>query len=119
MSSCPPSTRELVQFTRCALRLDAHPYSPIRALARLGGEIAHQVLIRIAQQIVTLGAVGAKVQRIKDRHQPRQAILHILAASQFCLIIEVRLVDHAFEVVCFRQPANNLVNRIANLLNCG
>ena len=32
------------------------------ALARLGGEVAHEVLVGIAQQIVTLGAVGAKVE---------------------------------------------------------
>ena len=34
------------------------------ALARLGGEVAHQVFIGVAQQVVTLGAVAAEVQAL-------------------------------------------------------
>jgi hypothetical protein len=32
------------------------------ALARLGGEVAHQVLVGIAQDVVAFGAVAAEIQ---------------------------------------------------------
>ena len=39
------------------------------ALAAFGGEVAHEVFIRIAQQVVALGSVAAEVEPFKNGHQ--------------------------------------------------
>ena len=63
------------------------------ALAAFGGEVAHQVLVGVAQQVVALGPVGAKVEAVEDRHQLRQPVLHLLARAELALVVEVGLVD--------------------------
>jgi hypothetical protein len=41
------------------------------ALARFRGEMPHQVLVGVAQQIIAFGPVGAEVEPVEDRHQLR------------------------------------------------
>ena len=56
------------------------------ALARLGGEVAHQVFVGVAQQVVALGAVAAEVERriVEDRDQVGEAVHHLLALARAC-----------------------------------
>ncbi len=105
----------------CAHDLRHHPRDLGRgvelplALAALGGEVAHQVLVGVAQQVIPFGAVGAQVNALEDADQPRQAIHHLAAAAQLRLVVEVGDVDHALQVVGFRQPADDLVDLVADL----
>ena len=86
-------------------------------LARFGREVAHQIFVGVSKQIVALCAVLTEVQGwiLKDRHQIREAILHLLPLAQLIGIIEVRHIDHAFEIVVLGELRNNLVDLIADL----
>ncbi len=86
------------------------------ALPRLGGEVPHQVLVGVAEQVVALGAVCPEVKPLKYRHKPGEAVLHLFSPPELRLVVEVRLVDDAPEIVCFREPADDLVDPIADLL---
>ena len=86
------------------------------ALARLGGEVPHQVLVGVAQQVVAPGAVGAEVEALEDGDQPRQAVLHLAAGAEPALVVEVGLVDDPLQVVRLGQPADDLVDAVADLL---
>jgi len=87
------------------------------AFAGLGGEVAHQVFIRIAQQVVALGAVAAKVQPFEDAYQPGQPVHHFLALAELFLVVEVGHIDGAFEgVVGVGQAAHQFVDLVADLL---
>ncbi|OPZ49815.1 MAG: hypothetical protein BWY92_01251 [Firmicutes bacterium ADurb.BinA052] len=88
------------------------------ALARLGGEVLHEVLVRIAQEIVVLRPVAPEVQLglVKHGHEIGQAVDHLLAPAQLAVVVEVGLVDDPLEVVGFGQPGNDLVDLVADLL---
>ena len=88
------------------------------ALAGFGGEVAHQVFVGVAQQVVALGAVAAKVQPrvVEDGDQVRQPVDHLLALAQLVGVVEVGDVDHALEVVGFGHAADDLVEPVADLL---
>ena len=87
-------------------------------LARFGGEVAHQVLIGVAHDVVAFGGVALEVKprRVENGNQVRQPVDHLLALAQFVGVVEVRDIDHAFEIVGLREPANELVDLVANLL---
>ncbi len=65
-----------------------------------------------------MGAVGAKIEPLEDPDQLREALLHLLALAELCLVIEIRLVDHALEqeVVGVGERADDLVDPVADLL---
>ena len=87
------------------------------ALAGLGGEVAHQVLVGVAEQVVALGAVAAEVQALEDRHQLGEPVHHLLALAELVLVVEVGDVDRALQaVVGVGQPADDLVDAVADLL---
>ena len=44
-------------------------------LAGLGGEVAHQVLVGVTQQVIALGAAAAEVEIVEDRDQLAQPVL--------------------------------------------
>ena len=87
------------------------------ALARLGGEVPHQVLVGVAQQVVALGVVLAEVQRRvgEDADQIAQAVHHLLALAQLVGVVEVGERDHAHQVIGLGQPGNDLVHLVADL----
>ena len=85
-------------------------------LAGLGGKVPHQVLVGVAQQVVALGAVGAKVEALKDGDQLGEAVLHLFARAEFALVVEIGLIDDALEVVGLGEVADDLVDPVADLL---
>ena len=78
--------------------------------------MAHEEFIGIAEQVIPVCSVGAQVQRVKDGDQLGQPVLHILARAQLGLVVEIGLVDDAFQIVGFGQPANDLIDLVADLL---
>ena len=78
--------------------------------------MAHQVLVGIAQEVVALGPVGAEVEAVEDRDQLGQPVLHLLARAELALFVEVGLVNDALEIVGLGEPANDLVDLVADLL---
>jgi len=86
------------------------------ALAALGGEVAHQVLVGVAQQVVALSPVGAEIKAVEDRHQLREPVLHLLARAELAFVVEVGLVDDALEVVGLGESGDDLVDLVADLL---
>ena len=62
------------------------------ALAALGGEVPHQVLVGVAEDVVVLGAVLREVELglLEDADQVGQAIHHRLAFTELVRIVEVR-----------------------------
>ena len=86
------------------------------ALARLGGEVPHQVFVGGAQEVIALGAVGAEVETFEDGDQLGEAVLHLLARAELRGVVEVGLVDDALEVVGLGEIADDLVDPVADLL---
>ena len=86
------------------------------ALAGLGGEVPHQVLVGVAQQVVALGPIGAEVERGEDGDQLGESVLHLFAAAQLGFVIEIGLVDDTLEVVGLGEPGDDFVDLVANLL---
>ena len=76
----------------------------------------HQILVSIAQQVVSLGAVGAEVETVEYGHQLGEPVLHLLAPTEFALVVEVGLIDDALEVVGLGEPADDHVDLVADLL---
>jgi len=88
------------------------------ALAGVDGEVAHQVLVGIAHDVVALGAVSTEVERwiVEDGDEIGEPIHHVLALAEFVGVVEVGYVNHALEVVGLGQLADDLVDLVANLL---
>ena len=86
------------------------------ALARFGGEVPHQVLVGVAQQVVALGPVGAEVESLEYGDQLGEPILHLLTPAKLVLVVEIGLVDDSLEVVGLGQPPDDLVDLVADLL---
>ena len=61
------------------------------ALAALGGEVAHQVFVGVAEQVVAVGAVFGEIERwvFEDGDQVGEAVHHFLAAAQLVGVVEV------------------------------
>ncbi|GAB6043472.1 hypothetical protein JCM17961_41500 [Endothiovibrio diazotrophicus] len=78
------------------------------ALAALGGEVAHQVFVGVAEDVVALGAVAAEVQRrvLEDGDQVGEPIDHPLAAAELGCVGEIGQVG---EAVLLRQRADDLL----------
>ena len=72
------------------------------ALAALGGEVAHQVFVGIAQNIIAVGAVFGEIQRLvlEDADQVGEPVHHLLAAAELAGIVEIR---HVGELVGIGQ----------------
>ena len=86
------------------------------ALAGLGGEVPHQVLVGVAEQVVALGADAAEVEVVEDRDQLGEPVLHLLALAELLLVVEVGLVDDVAQVVGLGELADDLVDPVADLL---
>ena len=86
------------------------------ALAALGREMAHQIFVGIAQEVVAFGTVGAEVEAVEDRDQFREPILHLPARAELALVIEVGLVDDALKIVGLGEEADGLIDPVADLL---
>ena len=78
------------------------------ALAALGGEVAHQVFVGIAQNIIALGAVLGEIEGrvLEDGDQVGQAVHHLLAAAELGGIVEVREVG---QLVGISQRGDDLL----------
>lgn len=61
------------------------------ALAAFGCEVPHEVFIGIAEDIITVRAVLAEIERLvfEDGNEVREAIHHFLATAELGLIVEV------------------------------
>ena len=61
------------------------------ALAALGGEVPHQVLVGVAEDVVVVGAVLREVELglLEDADQVGQAIHHRLAFAELVRVVEV------------------------------
>lgn len=88
------------------------------ALARLDGEVPHEVFVGVAQQVVPLGAVAPEIERgiVEDGDEIRETVHHVLALAELVRVVEIRHVDHALEVIRLREPADDLVDLVANFL---
>jgi len=78
------------------------------ALAALRGEVPHQILVRVPEQVIPFGAVLRKIQRLalEDGDQVRQTIHHLLAAAELVRVIEIGEIR---ELVRTRQRRNDLL----------
>ena len=88
------------------------------ALAAFGGEVAHQVFVGIAQNVVAARLIVAKVEfrAFKDRHEAGQGIHHVLAVTELGIVKELCVVDDACQVVRFGEFRDGLVHLFANVL---
>ena len=76
----------------------------------------HQVFVGVAQEVVALGAIGAQIETFEDGDQLGEPILHLLARPELAVVVEVRLVDDPLQVVRLGEPADDLVDPVADLL---
>ena len=78
------------------------------ALAALGGEVAHEVFVGVAQDVVALGAVLAEVERLvfEDGDQVGEAVHHFLAAAELGGVVEV---GHVGQLVGIGQRSDDLL----------
>jgi hypothetical protein len=88
------------------------------ALPRFGGEVPHQVLVRVAEQVVALRAVAAEVERgrLEDADQVGEAVHHLPVLAELVLVREVRDVDHPLQPVRFGELRDDLIDLVADLL---
>ena len=61
------------------------------ALAALGGEVAHQILVGVAEQVVAVGAVLREIEGgiLEDGDQVGEALDHLLATAELVGVVEV------------------------------
>ena len=87
-------------------------------LARLRGEILHQVLVGVADKVVVGGAVVREVEVFVLKHADESAhgIDKILSLAKLRLVREVGVVDHAFEVVRLGNASEYDVHLLADVL---
>ena len=90
------------------------------ALAALGGKVAHQIFVGVAQNIVPAGLVGAevKLRALENGDQPGELVHHLLTLAQFGLVVKMGVIDHAAQLVVpgFGQLGNHLVHALADVL---
>jgi hypothetical protein len=77
------------------------------ALATLRGEVTHEVLVCVAQNVITFGTVLGEVERwvLEDGNQIREPIHHLLAATELGGVVEVRKIR---KFVGIRQRSDDL-----------
>ncbi len=87
------------------------------ALARLSGEVTHEIFISVTQDIIAFRTVLAKVEGWigKNSDEIGEAILHLLTLAKLIGIVEVRHINHALEIVSLGKLRNNLVDLVADL----
>ena len=88
------------------------------ALAGVGGEVAHQVLVGVAHDVVAFGHISLEVEagRVENGNEVREPVHHVFALAELIRVVEVRDIDHAFEVVRLGELADELVDLVADLL---
>ena len=86
------------------------------ALARLGSEVSHQVLVGVAEEVVALRPIGAEVEPFEDGDELGEPVLHLLSRPELRGVVEVGLVDDPLEVVGLGEIADDLVDPVADLL---
>jgi hypothetical protein len=61
------------------------------ALAAFRGEMAHQIFIRIAQDVIAFGPVFREIEGwiLKNGDEVGEAFHHLLAAAELCRFVEV------------------------------
>ena len=69
------------------------------AFSGLGRELAQEAFVRVAQEVVAMGAVGPEIESLKipTSFEKRSCIL--LAPAELALVVEIGLVDHPLEEV--------------------
>ena len=85
------------------------------ALATFGGEVAHQVFIGIAKNVVAIGAVLGEVQRgvFKRGDEIGEPVHHLFAGAELGGVVEVW---HVGQLVGCSQRADDLfVDLVANV----
>ena len=85
------------------------------ALTALGGEMAHQVFVGVAEDVVAVCAVLAEVERLvlENRNQVGQSVDDLLTAAEFARIVEV---GHIGQLIGIGQrPDDLLVDLVANV----
>ena len=85
------------------------------ALAALGGEVAHQVFIGITKDVITLGTVLTKVERLvfKDGDEVGETLHNLRTTPQFTRVIEIRHVRQPVGIS--QRPDDLLVYLVANV----
>ena len=78
------------------------------ALATLGGEVPHQILVGVAEDVVAVGAVLREVKRgvLEDGDEVGEPLDHFLAAAELPGIVEVR---HVGQLVGIGQRGDDLL----------
>ena len=85
------------------------------ALAALGSEVAHQVFVGVAENVVAVCAVFAEIERLvlEDRDQIGQPVDNLLTAAKFARIVEIRHIGQLVGVG--QRPDDLLVDLIADV----
>ena len=78
------------------------------ALAALGGEVPHEILVGVAEKVVAIGAVLREIERrvLEDGDEVGEALHHLLAAAELVRVVEVR---HVGQIVRLRERAEDLL----------
>ena len=78
------------------------------ALAAFGGEVTHQVLVSVAEDVVAVGAVLREIERLvlEDGDQVRQPVNLLLAGAKLGGVVEVREIG---QLVGFGQRGDDLL----------
>ncbi|MBB6406196.1 hypothetical protein HNP00_003528 [Arthrobacter sp. AZCC_0090] len=83
------------------------------ALAGLGGEVPHKVLVGVAQEVVPFSSGAGEVNVLEDADQVRDLVLQLLAGAQLGGVVEVCVVDDAQQVVLFGETPDRDVDLLA------
>src|ERR1022692_431503 len=80
------------------------------ALAAFGGEVAHEVLVGVAQDVVAFGAVLGEVEGggFEDGDQGGEAVHLVLVAAELVVVVEVR---HVGQLVGLFEGSDDLLVR--------
>lgn len=80
------------------------------ALAALGGEVPHQILVGVAKDVVVLGAVLREIQLrfLENADQVRQPVHHRLAFAELVRIVEVGEVAAGEPLIGLHERRNDL-----------
>ena len=91
------------------------------ALAALGGEVPHEVLVGVPQQVVVLGPVAAEVQgRLVELPQQRtDPVDQFPALAELLVVVEAGEVDHALQPVGAGDGGDLLVDLLPDVLRPG
>lgn len=84
------------------------------AFATVDGEVAHQIFVGIAQDVVIIGPVAGEVEGglLKDGDQAGEPVHQLLAAAQLGLVVEVGKVAGAQLLIGRHQRSSQLAQRL-------